>query len=138
VRGKARPFTFALGAALLVGLSLVADDPLWTPGSSMLAACAAYWTAPRVFEAWVRQRRVTPSSIALWYAGAGLPFDITQLAVLGTWRIDLAGGNLVASTALLLAAGLVWSVDLRQPRHWAPAGAAAITGGLALLAWSWP
>jgi hypothetical protein len=128
--------TFALGTALLVGLSLLGQDPLWTPLSSVLAAVAAYWTAPRVIDIWVRQRRLTPQSLLFWYIGAGLPFDLAQLAYTGTLRPSWSAANLVASTPLLLAAGIVWTVDVR--RFWLPASAASAFGRLALLAWAWP
>jgi hypothetical protein len=87
-----------------------------------------------VFETWVGQRRVTLRSILLWYVGAGLSFDIAELAYNGTWRLDWAAANLVASTPLLLAAGLVWSADLR--RFWLPASCAAAIGAVALASWS--
>jgi hypothetical protein len=89
-----------------------------------------------VFDAWVGQRKVTVTSLLLWYIGAALPFDITQLVCTGTWRLDWAAGNLVASTALLLAAGLLWCVDLR--RFWLPAGSAATIGVAALASWALP
>jgi hypothetical protein len=39
---------------------------------------------------------------------------------------------------LYVAAGVVWSVEWTTPRMWLPADGAAVIGGLALLAWSWP
>jgi hypothetical protein len=129
---------FVLGTALLVGLSTVAQDPLWTPWSSLLAAVAAFFTAPRVFDIWVGQRKVTLLSILLWYVGAALPFDITQLVCTGTWRLAWAAGNLAGSTVLFLACGLVWSLDLSKPRYLLPAGGAVTISFACLAAWTWP
>jgi hypothetical protein len=130
--------TFVVGTLLLCGLSTIAGDPLWTPWSSLVAAVAAYLTAPRVFAVWVGPRKVTLLSILLWYIGAALPFDITQLVCTGTWRLGWAVGNLAGATVLFLGAGLVWSLDLRRPRYLLPAAGAVAIGVLALLAWSWP
>jgi hypothetical protein len=73
---------FILGTAVLVGLGLVAQDPLWSPWSSVRAACAARATAPRVLDA-LLQRRVTWRTAGLWYLGAAAPYDVAQVVYLG-------------------------------------------------------
>jgi hypothetical protein len=126
---------FLLGTAVLVGLGLVAQDPLWSPWSSVLAACAARATAPRVFAA-LLQRRVSWRTAGLWYIGVAAPFDLVQLVTFHTWHPGWALGNAAGASVLFLALGLVLHVadDLR--RYWPAAGAASVVSGLALLAWT--
>lgn len=72
-------------------------------------AADAWWAATPVFEAWCIGRHLTMRSLALAYAGADLPLDLTQLVVTGTLRPSWSAANLLASGVLLLLCGLVRS-----------------------------
>ena len=84
------------------------------------------------------RRRVSARLLAGWFVICVLLFDAYQLWRTGTWHPDLTLGNAAGSTVLHLAAGLIWSLDLRQPRHLLPATGAAVVGVGGLVAWSWP
>jgi hypothetical protein len=133
-----RLVTFAVGLVALVALGLASSDPAWTWPLSVVMGVLAFATAPRVIETWVVRRRVTAYSVLAWYCSVAVPFDVTQRLRTGEWQIDWMLGNILGSSVLYIAAGLVWNLDLTKARSWLAAGSASAIGACALLVWSWP
>jgi hypothetical protein len=117
-------------------LSLVANDPPWDIGLSLIMAAATYLTAPTVVHDLLVRRRVTVRSVVFWLGSTSVIFDVRQLARTGRWQYEWTLPNFLASSVLYAAAGLVWTVDWR--RFWLPAGVASTIGLACLAAWSWP
>lgn len=128
--------TFIAGTTALCILSRFAGDPAWDVGVSLLMAVATFLTAPTVVDTWVRQRRVTARSVVFGLGSTSATFHVYQLWRTGSLHLDWFAGNLAGSSVLYLAAGVVWNLSPREPRHWLAAGGAAAVGLACLTAWT--
>jgi hypothetical protein len=76
-------------------------------------------------------------SIIFWLGSTSATFHVYQWWRTGSPQLEWWAGNLVGSSILFVAAGLVWNLNPREPRHWLAAGAACTLGLVCLAAWSW-
>jgi hypothetical protein len=124
--------TAAISCAALVLAAPFTGDPDWDAGVALLMSVLTFATAPwAIAELW-RRRSWSRMFVALctWQLSASWVFDGYWYARRGFYP-DNWLGNLVASSMLYLAAGVLWNLDAAPLRlaflgnDWPPDGAPA-------------